>query len=240
MLHVTSEKSESGKSCARPSALVAGDAVSDPGPSNHIWSEAEPAFWEAKSAHQRGGDWLRHSRALDWLKPPSNSDRAITDFGARCGPIAFAAITGLSADDSLRFFPESQFRPWTSRIDMIRAFRESGRSYSRKSKVWPAAGLCLVQFTGPWSRHNFPAAALAHTHWVAVLGEYIYDINWEGWLPRQNWEEIVLEELINAKPFADGWCVLASYEIPIDSTLVGMISFKQQEVDETPAAGDRK
>jgi hypothetical protein len=25
-------------------------------------------------------------------------------------------------------------------------------------------------------------AILSHTHWIAVDGEFVYDINWKGWL----------------------------------------------------------
>ena len=206
--------------CTHGPRPVADSAVREPHFPNRAKNKSDGGrFWEIESDYQRGGEWLRHSRAVEWLKPPANVEEAITDYGARCGPISFAAITGLPADDSLRFFPESQFRPWTSRNDMNRAFRESGRECSRKSE-WPTVGLCLVQFTGPWTERNFPAASLQHTHWIAVLGAYVYDINWGGWLPRENWEEIVLADLLNARPAADGWCLLASYELPIAATLM--------------------
>jgi len=181
-------------------------------------------FWDADSQYQRSGGWLRHSLAVDRIKTPTGFDLSIADHGMRCGPLAFAAITGLSVEDVLRCFPECHFRPWISRNDMQRAFRKLGHEFVRLNETWPAVGLCLVQFTGPWTRRNFAQAALHHTHWIAVLGEYIYDINWGGWLPRQNWEEVVLQELLDAISNADGWRILTGYEVPISATMMGGVS----------------
>ena len=88
---------------------------------------------------------------------------------------------------------------------MERASKAAGYSYECKREAWPTAGLCLIQFTGPWTERDFTQAALQHTHWIAVLGEYVFDINWNGWLPRANWEEVVLEELLMFCRSSTGW-----------------------------------
>jgi hypothetical protein len=121
-------------------------------------------FWSRDSGYQKREDWLRHSQAVALLPAPADAQKVIEDYGTTCGPIAFAAITGLPAKDALEFFPKSQFRPWTTRRDMKRAIREYGREQVERSESWPTVGLCLIQFTGPWSKSNFPAAILQHTH----------------------------------------------------------------------------
>lgn len=170
-------------------------------------------FWHPASRFQQQNHWLRHRYAVERLRRPDGYDRAVFDFGATCGPIAFAAITGQNADAALVYFPELQFRPWTTRTDMQRALSQAGHRYTRQHEMWPVAGLCMVQFTGPWTERAFAQAALKHTHWIAVLGEYVFDINWGGWLPRENWEDVVLDELIMSRPASNGWRVLTGYEL---------------------------
>ena len=99
---------------------------------------------------------------------------------------------------------------------MERVLFEAGFDDVRKHTEWPTAGLCLIQFAGPWTGRGFAQAALAYTHWIAILGEYVFDINWSGWLPRENWESVVLDELLNCFPTATGWRVLTSYELPVE------------------------
>jgi hypothetical protein len=170
-------------------------------------------FWHRDSRFQIEQHWLRHSRALGWISTPSGVDRAVNDRGARCGPISFAAITGRDAEAALGFFPNIADRAWTTRTDMQRALREGGHQYDRRADVWPSHGLCMVQFTGPWTERGFAQAALQHTHWIAVLGEYVFDINWDGWLPRECWEDVVLAELLVFRPGATGWRVLTGFEL---------------------------
>ncbi|HEX4086924.1 MAG TPA: hypothetical protein VHY22_18560, partial [Chthoniobacteraceae bacterium] len=149
---------------------------------------------------------------------PEGLEDAVREGTATCGPTSFAAITGCSVSAALPYFPSASVRPWTNRTDMERALFEAGFDYSRKPDDWPTAGLCLIQFTGPWTERGFEQAALKYTHWVAVLGEYVFDVNWSGWLPRENWEEIVLEELLTFIPATSGWRALTGYELPVDTS----------------------
>lgn len=158
-------------------------------------------------------DWLRHSLEMDRLWRPALSDTELYEQRVSCGHLAFAALARLPWEAALLFFPEVSEKPWINRKTMERALRTIGYDYVRSPAQWPSIGLCLLHFTGPWTRRGYPAAVLQNTHWIAVHEEYVFDVNWNGWLPRQNWEEVVLEELLTRRLMADGWVVMTSYEI---------------------------
>jgi len=166
-----------------------------------------------------GGDaldncnWLHHSLKIDRLWRPGLSETDLYKQGVSCGPVAFAALARLHWQAALLFFPDLTQRPWINRTSMERALRTIGYDYTRDPCRWPSVGLCLLHFTGPWTRRGYPAAVLQYTHWIAVQEDYVFDVNWNGWLPRQNWEEVVLEELLAHKFMADGWIVMTSYEV---------------------------
>jgi hypothetical protein len=158
-------------------------------------------------------DWLCHSRAIDQLWRPAQTKDELDERGLSCGPVAFAALAQLQLETALLLFPEVRQQPWINRVMMERALRAVGYDYVRASNTWPLFGLCLLHFTGPWTQRGYPAAILQNTHWVAVFGEYVFDINWNGWLPRSNWEEVIIENLLAQKALADGWTVMTSYEV---------------------------
>jgi hypothetical protein len=158
-------------------------------------------------------DWLRHSLEIDRLWRPALTATELYERRVSCGHLAFAALARLPWEAALLFFPDLSQKPWINRTAMERALRTIGYHYVRNPALWPSAGLCLLHFTGPWTRRGYPAAILQNTHWIAVQEEYVFDVNWNGWLPRQNWEEVVLEELLTRRLMADGWIVMTSYEV---------------------------
>jgi hypothetical protein len=155
--------------------------------------------------------WLRHTNRLDDLWQPCAHDELPPHF--TCGVLAFAAIARMKVDRVESFFPQIQSRPWINRTTMEKALRAAGKEFRKGEPTWPAYGLCLVHFTGPWTKRGFPLAILSHTHWIAVDREYVYDINWNGWLPKHNWEDVVLQQLISNRPRATGWQILSTYEV---------------------------
>jgi hypothetical protein len=166
-------------------------------------------------------DWLRHSKAVDELWRPASTIAEVLELGVTCGPAAFAALARLELEAATIYFPASGQRAWTNRIAMRRALRAIGFDFVHKTGAWPRVGICLVHFTGPWTRRGYPAAVLQNTHWVAVFGDYVFDINWNGWLPRRNWEEVVIEQLLAQKLLADGWSVMVAYEVTGDNLPLG-------------------
>jgi hypothetical protein len=177
----------------------------------------EYPFWSLESPLQREQHWLRHVWALERLGYIPSLSEAIRDLGATCGPVAFAAISRKSLPEAVRCFTSFVPRGWTTRTDMERALLKAELPYTRLPHFWPETGLCLIQFTGPWTKRQFAQAALKHTHWVAVLGQYVFDVNWGGWLPQANWQDVVLCEILASRADADGWQVLTGYEMPVNA-----------------------
>ncbi len=88
-----------------------------------------------------------------------------------------------------------------------------GAPFAKQHAHWPDAGLCLIQWTGPWSARPYRGSNLSQTHWVATACGFVFDVNWGSWLPKQNWEEVVLPELLLRRPSATGWEPLTAYEL---------------------------
>ncbi len=157
--------------------------------------------------------WLRHSIAISHLARPWDVEPLSND-QLRCGPLAFAAVAGMRAKEALQFFKNDQCKLWTNRREMESTLRKVGWKYTRIQKGWPRYGLCCVHWRGPWSKHNYPAAISQHTHWVAVIQDYVFDVNWRGWLPKDNWEDVVVADLIRRNDNrVEGWEPLTAYEI---------------------------
>lgn len=180
----------------------------------------EHPFWSSESPLQREQHWLRHVWALERLGHIPSLSEGIRNLGVTCGPVAFAAISGKTLPQAVACFASFEPMRWTTRTDMERALLKAELPFNRLSGIWPEAGLCLIQFTGPWTRRQFAQAALKHTHWVAVLGEYVFDVNWGGWLPQTNWEDVVLWELLTLRTDANGWQVLTGYEMLVNARLL--------------------
>ena len=159
-------------------------------------------------------NWMRHSIALGKLWAPPDRFDVCEQFGNSCGAMAFAAVTGTSISKALEVFQLSACKQWVNKREMCSALEQMGFTYTKASEgEWPQIGLSLIHFTGPWTNAGYPARILQNSHWIGVIGEYIFDINWRGWLPRQNWSDIVVEQLLRSKPKAEGWLLLSSYDI---------------------------
>jgi len=150
---------------------------------------------------------------FDELFAPPDLKEMARLLGVNCGPAAYAALIGRKILDVIDLFPQYPERPWTSRTQMKGVLKSSNLSWEATNDALPENGLCLVQFNGPWSNYSYRLAQLRHSHWIAVKNGFVYDVNWEGWLPTQNWEEVVLDELMKVRKRCDGWGVLASYEV---------------------------
>jgi len=102
--------------------------------------------------------------------------------------------------------------PWTNRRTMENALRKLGVSFEKRKGGFPGQGLALIQWEGDWISRDYRGSSLAHTHWVAVVERFVFDVNWPSWLPLHCWEELVAQNLIASRR-ATGWSVLTSYEI---------------------------
>ena len=84
-----------------------------------------------------------------------------------------------------------------------------------------AHGLVRVQWGGPWTKPGVPMRVrYRHTHWVAVEGGHVFDINAicvGGWIPYAEWATQLVPWLIReCCPKGDGtWWPTHAIEIPV-------------------------
>lgn len=148
------------------------------------------------------------------LYSPADVNEAAARYRANCGPAAFAAITRCPVSDVMMFFGQFPEKPWTTKAQMRAALNSANLEWRDCGASLPGAGLALVQLLGPWCRPGIhPGAALSRTHWIAVTNGAFYDINWEGWLPQDIWEQLVFVGLRDRYRGCSGWAVHAGCEV---------------------------
>jgi hypothetical protein len=145
---------------------------------------------------------------------PWDVEVAGINFGATCGPAAFAAVTELEVCRVMQFFPHFPERRWTNLTQMLRALDAAGYSARVQRRCRPSRGLALVQFTGPWTVKNFFSRwSLIHTHWVAIDGDWVFDHNACRWQPLLEWSAGTAAELMAELPRSTGWSFKYGVEV---------------------------
>jgi hypothetical protein len=188
--------------------------------SDHLWcSRVEADACQKVASFQRKNGWDRVLISLgrrddrDCLYSPADVDEASRQFNLTCGPAAFAALVSAPLLSVLPLFPQSPDRPWTTPTDMRAAAKRNGTKLRAIGPDKPTFGLALIEFLPLKPRpYTHPCARLKRTHWVTVWRDAIYDINWQGWLPKRIWERIVYPHLISQFGGAAGWQVLEGFE----------------------------
>ena len=82
---------------------------------------------------------------------PWDIDVARINFGANCGPAAFAAVTQKEVCRVMQYFPHFPGCNWTNLTQMLRAFAMSGYGTCVERCAAPSRGVALVQWLGPWT-----------------------------------------------------------------------------------------
>lgn len=157
--------------------------------------------------------------------------RASDDWGANCGPVAVAAIAGLTLDELRPKLGDFESKRYTNPTLMWEILRNvlgpergrEGRELSDEglgrwwksgwARGWPRYGLVRIQWEGPWMKAGVPIAArYRQTHWVGArhIGDavQIFDVNAMaagGWISEANWTGILVPWILGAcQPKADG------------------------------------
>lgn len=132
--------------------------------------------------------------------------------GATCGHFAFAAALALNVIDVIKHFPGlREGKVWCSVKTIEEACRLAGIKWWDAGVGWPEHGLVIVQGLGPWMNKGVPfGARLARTHWVATHCGNVADCNATEWMPRKQWEETVLPDILREWR-ATGWEVKRGY-----------------------------
>jgi hypothetical protein len=153
---------------------------------------------------------------------PSDAAWAVKYLGATCGPTAFSAACRTQVQSAMTFFPDFPLRNWTTVGDMRNALRAAGTRFEDTGNALPIYGLALLQLRVSAARLH-PLYSLRQTHWVAVFGDCFYDMNWKGWLPVANWQELVLPRLTFAGRPAIDWQVRNGIQI-VDADLIAAVT----------------
>jgi hypothetical protein len=113
--------------------------------------------------------------------------------------------------------PGHKQRKYANPTHLKEALGLAGVRYTVGSpQVRPTFGLLFIQWGGPWLNPRVPIAqAYRHTHWIAVDGDHVYDLNAEGgWWLRQDWERDCAPWLMSHNPGCDGtWGVRTAISV---------------------------
>ena len=147
-------------------------------------------------------------------------------WGFNCGPGALCAVLDLTPDELRPKLGDFEAKGYTNPTLMASVLRAHG---ARHREVYrrdaPGAGcrlqfgLMRVQWAGPWTRPGVPMAArYRQTHWVAMAGDQVFDINAicvGGWIDRDEWEMRLVPWLIReACPKGSGeWWPTHGWEV---------------------------
>ena len=168
------------------------------------------------------------------VAPPfteQDAKRAFDEWRANCGPVALAAIVGMTLDQVRPHMGDFESKAYTNPALMFDVLKGIGAKFSYMTpakalpprKGWPRSGLVRIQWEGPWTlpdatkhtRHR-------HTHWVGGQGSQssyaVFDVtcmnNGTGWCSLQDWISVIAPHLMARYPRASGrWHITHSIEI---------------------------
>jgi hypothetical protein len=143
---------------------------------------------------------------------PEDVDPLYKSHKANCGPATVAALLETNIMDVIGYFPHFPQKPWTNINQMQKAFLRAGIfGGNPESRTCPERGAVLIQFCGPWGNSATQSSrALKNTHWIAVDCDFVYDINWNGWLPFQVWETMIYRKFKLVNPAIISWEIRSS------------------------------
>jgi hypothetical protein len=143
-----------------------------------------------------------HSRPV--LYRPTDVEEAYTLWKSNCGPSAMAALLGVEL-----VVIRTHIRDWKGYTTPKMA-RETLRSAGAKCDYgrngdWPQCGLVCIQFRGPWLNPDAHwAEQYKRSHYIAVHGSAVYDVNCDKWISRGHWEQLVAPQIADLYDRCDG------------------------------------
>ena len=153
---------------------------------------------------------------------PADCDECADRWGANCGPAALAAIAKRNVQAIRGVVSAVGFekRQYMNPTHMQAALKLMSIPFA-SSRAWPNRGLVFIQWGGPWLKPGVPiGAAYRHTHWIAVDGMYVFDVNashLRKWITRDSWGTVsgLAEWIMKHIPRCDGtWSVRSVIAIP--------------------------
>jgi hypothetical protein len=158
--------------------------------------------------------------------------KATKEWSFSCGPLSLAALIGLRPEEVHEKI--GRFKGYTGRRDMEDMLGRCGYLVLEKTPGkalpihWPAYGLVLIQFCGPWMIERTTGMtvgsgrnarwACKHTHWIAAQKKertiWVYDFNTGHWVPEPEWTAQIPALLAAQDPERDGrYWAATSWEI---------------------------
>ncbi len=145
---------------------------------------------------------------------PWDIEVAEVNFGANCGPSAFAVITRTEVCRVMRYFLHFEHSQWTNLTQMRYAFEQTGYETTILRKALPTRGVALIQWLGPWTRkHFFSRWSLIHTHWIAKERDWVFDYTVKKWQSLTEWQQDTACIYLADIPRAYGWAVKYGVEV---------------------------
>ena len=149
---------------------------------------------------------------------PSDLEEAWSEWGCSCGPASVAALLGRECSDVRPHFPGFETRRYANPTHIYSALRSMGIEAEAFKRGRPETGLLFIQWGGPWLQPGVPiGAAYRQTHWIAVAGEAVFDVNVGHWTGRTDWEHPtngVAAWLMSQNRRCDGtWTVRTAIEV---------------------------
>lgn len=122
------------------------------------------------------------------MEYPIDIDAAYEAWGANCGPCALAALLGQSVHAVRPFFPGFDRRPYVNVSHMKAALTAAQRPFRSIGPARPQFGLVFIQQGG--YAHQSVAMQYRHTHWIAVDGPLVFDVNAPALVSWPEWDRV--------------------------------------------------
>jgi len=157
------------------------------------------------------GYWRADAAVTTYL---DNSLPCASGEDVTCGPAALGAffhpdrVAAATAD-----FKTS----WMNRRMMETCLKNLGVDFQKHQGRRPPQGVVLLERISQRVKRSYRGSFLADTHWIAVIDNYVFDVNWPQWLPDNHWESLVGDPLAKWHG-AQSWKVVTGYEILLPSS----------------------
>lgn len=126
--------------------------------------------------------------------------------GMACGHGALAAAAGVPIADAMK----SLKTDWVNIPQMKLAIEDLTGAPASSLPGWvrplidSTRAVCMIQWVGPWCDPGRPAQARCqHRHWVALRGDFVWDVNLPLWVTRETWAKEIPHLLM--PPKGVGW-----------------------------------
>lgn len=135
------------------------------------------------------------------MRYPPDVQAAYEAFGANCGPCSLAAILMQPVNAVRPLLDGFDQRKYVNPTHMQAALRKAGLRFQTIGRHLPQYGLVFIQWGGYANKSI--RVQYTHTHWIAVAGQAVFDVNMASLTTWKNWQE-VLPRLMRQHGKGDG------------------------------------